>query len=189
MQREYYSLVAKKSFIISTLLVPVLMLALMFIPALLMEVNKSDALNVAVVDLSDKFGNALTDSEDYTFSIMKDAGTSDIKERYDKADGDIYAIVVIPKNVETTRQVNIYSESTVKHSLSSQVEDDLDKALSDAKIASYNIPELDKIVKDSQISVTVKSHTWNSDGDSVSSSSGLAMIIGLILSFLTYIYL
>lgn len=188
MQREYYALVAKKSFIISTLLVPILMLGLMFIPALLMQVNKSDALNVAVVDLSEKYGSALTDSEDYTFNILKDTSTADIKDRYDEADGDIYAIVVIPKNVETTHQVNIYSESTIKHSLSQQVEDDLDKALSDAKIASYNIPELDRIVKDSQISVSVKSHTWNSDGDSVSSSSGLAMIIGLILSFLTYIF-
>lgn len=188
MQREYYAMVAKKSFIISTLLVPFLMLGMIFIPALLMQINKSDSLNVAVVDMSGKFGDALTDSEDYTFNILKDTSTSDIKDRYDKADGDIYAIVVIPKNVETTHQVNIYSESTIKHSLSSQVQDDLDKALSDAKIASYNIPELDKIVQESQIEVNVKSHTWNSEGDSVSSSSGLAMGIGLALAFLTYIF-
>lgn len=186
-EREYKAIVAKKSFILVTLLAPVLMIGLMLVPALLMDMNSSDARLVSIVDMSGKYGKNFKDTDDYKFQVLENTAVDEIKQQYEKADGDIYAILVIPANVETTHQVNIYSDNPVKMSLNNEVEDVLEKSLSDAKISSYDIPGLADIIEKSKISVSVKSHTWDEEGESVSSST-LSMIIGMALAMLTYIF-
>lgn len=186
-EREYKAIVAKKSFIIVTLLAPVLMIGLMCIPALLMNLNSSDARQIAIVDMSGKYGKDFKNTDDYSFTILENVPTEKIKQEYENADGGIYAILVIPANVESTKQVNIYSDTPVKMSLNEEIEDVLSKSLSDAKISSYDIPGLSEIIEKSQISVSVKSHTWDDDGENVSSST-LSMIIGMGLAMLTYMF-
>ncbi len=186
-EREYKAIVAKKSFILVTLLAPILMIGLMLVPALLMDMNSSDARLVSIVDMSGKYGKDFKDTDDYKFQVIENTPIDKIKQQYEKADGDIYAILVIPANVETTHQVNIYSDNPVKMSLNNEVEDVLEKSLSDAKISSYDIPGLADIIEKSQISVSVKSHTWDEEGESVSSST-LSMIIGMALAMLTYVF-
>lgn len=186
-EREYKAIVAKKSFILVTLLAPVLMIGLMLVPALLMDMNSSDARLVSIVDMSGKYGKDFKDTDDYKFQVLENTPIDKIKQQYEKADGDIYAILVIPANVETTHQVNIYSDNPVKMSLNNEVEDVLEKSLSDAKISSYDIPGLADMIEKSKISVSVKSHTWDEEGESVSSST-LSMIIGMALAMLTYIF-
>lgn len=186
-EREYKAIVAKKSFIIVTLLAPILMIGLTLVPALLMDINSSDARLVSIVDMSGKYGKDFKDTDDYRFQVLENTPIDKIKQQYEDADGDIYAILVIPANIETTHQVNIYSDNPVKMSLNNEVEDVLEKSLSEAKISSYNIPELADIVEKSHITVSVKSHTWDEDGETVSSSA-LSMIIGMALAMLTYIF-
>ena len=187
LQREYYSIVAKKSFILTTLLSPIIMIALIAVPVLLMEFNRSDAQVVTVIDQSCRYADKFVDSDDFKYSVLPDMSSSDMKERFMEADGDIYAILVIPKDIDQSHTVNIYSEKPVKMSLSREISDILSRSLSEAKINSYDIPELKKIIAESDISVEVKSHTWDESGESLSSSE-LATVTGLFLAFLTYMF-
>ncbi len=187
LQREYYSIVAKKSFILTTLLSPIIMIALIAVPVLLMEFNRSDAQVVTVIDQSGRYADKFVDSDDFKYSVLPDMSSSDMKERFMEADGDIYAILVIPKDIDQSHTVNIYSEKPVKMSLSREISDILGRSLSEAKINSYDIPELKKIIAESDISVEVKSHTWDESGESLSSSE-LATVTGLFLAFLTYMF-
>ena len=187
LQREYYSIVAKKSFILTTLLSPIIMIALIAVPVLLMEFNHSDAQVVTVIDQSGRYADKFVDSDDFKYSVLPDMSSSDMKERFMEADGDIYAILVIPKDIDQSHTVNIYSEKPVKMSLSREISDILGRSLSEAKINSYDIPELKKIIAESNISVEVKSHTWDESGESLSSSE-LATVTGLFLAFLTYMF-
>lgn len=187
LQREYYSIVAKKSFILTTLLSPLIMIALIAVPILLMEFNTSDAQVVTVIDQSGKYADKFTDTEDFDYQTLPDMSVNNMKERYEEADGDIYAILVIPADVDESRVVNIYSEKPVKMSLSREISDVLGKSLSEAKINSYDIPELKEIISESNISVDVKSHTWDESGESLSSSE-LATFTGFFLAFLTYMF-
>lgn len=187
MQREYLSIVAKKSFIISTLLAPVIMLALVAIPALLMTVNNSDSRLISIIDETGQYSDIFKDNDDYRFRIETDMTPENMKDRYKKADGDIYAIVVIPSDVEESKTINVYSEKPVKITLSRELEEPLNKSLSDAKIASYNLPELKDMIAQSDVEVKIRSHTWDEEGEKVSSSE-IAMIVGLFLAFLTYMF-
>lgn len=187
MQREYLSIVAKKSFIISTLLAPVIMLALVAIPALLMTVNNSDSRLISIIDETGQYSDIFKDNDDYRFRIETDMTPENMKDRYKKADGDIYAIVVIPSDVEESKTINVYSEKPAKITLSRELEEPLNKSLSDAKIASYNLPELKDMIAQSDVEVKIRSHTWDEEGEKVSSSE-IAMIVGLFLAFLTYMF-
>ena len=51
-RREYLERVSKKSFIFTTILLPVLLLALAFIPAIVMEMQTPEVRTLAVVDES-----------------------------------------------------------------------------------------------------------------------------------------
>lgn len=187
LQREYYSIVAKKSFILTTLLSPFIMIALIGVPVMLMEFNTGDARTITVIDQSGKYADKFTDSEDFEYQILPDISTSDMKERYEESDGDIYAILVIPADVDDSHIVNIYSEKPVKMSLSREISDVLGKSLSETRINSFDIPGLKEIIAESNITVDVKSHTWDESGESVSSSE-LATMTGLFLAFLTYMF-
>ncbi len=187
LQREYYSIVAKKSFILTTLLSPLIMISLIAVPVLLMEFNKSDAQVITVIDQSGRYADKFIDTEDYDYQVLPDMTADNMKDRYEEADGDIYAILVIPSNVDETRVVNIYSEQPVKMSLSREISDILGKGLSETKINSFDIPELKDIIAQSNITVDVKSHTWDESGESLSSSE-LATMTGLFLAFLTYMF-
>lgn len=145
LQREYYSIVAKKSFILTTLLSPLIMISLIAVPVLLMEFNKSDAQVITVIDQSGRYADKFIDTEDYDYQVLPDMTADNMKDRYEEADGDIYAILVIPSNVDETRVVNIYSEQPVKMSLSREISDILGKSLSETKINSFDIPKIRKL--------------------------------------------
>lgn len=183
MQREYYAIVAKKSFIISTILVPLLVLLIGVVPVLLAQFNSSEAETVTIVDNSGKFAGAFEDSEDYRFVyIFTDevAPVSDLHERY----GDSYALITIPADVAETKKVNVYSDDAVRMSLMSSIEDVLGERLSREKILSYGIPVFEQMMKESDIEVDVDALTW----DNEVSSTMLASVVGIVLAFIIYIF-
>ena len=57
-QREFNERVRKKSFIITTLLMPVLMIGLMAAPALIMQFSRGDEKVIAVIDDSGRPRNS-----------------------------------------------------------------------------------------------------------------------------------
>ncbi len=184
MQREYYAIVAKKSFIISTILVPILVLLIGVVPVLLSQFNSSDtAETVTIVDNSGKFAQAFDDNDDYRFvyiSTDRVEPVAELRERY----GDSYALVAIPADVSDTRKVTVYSDDAVRMSLMSHIEDVLSERLSQEKIESYGIPEFEQMVKDSQIEVDVDALNW----DNELSSTMLASLVGIVLAFIIYIF-
>ena len=65
--REYLQRVRRKSFIITTLLVPILMIGLMVAPALVAMLSTPEAKTIAVIDDTGAIFNRLNDSNEITF--------------------------------------------------------------------------------------------------------------------------
>ena len=66
-QREFNERVRKKSFIISTILMPVMVIALMVAPALIMEFSKGEQKRIAVIDPSGLVAPQLASDEELRF--------------------------------------------------------------------------------------------------------------------------
>ena len=188
-KREYLSLVAKKSFLVMTILMPFLIILLGAIPALLATINStSEEKVVAIVDETGKYASTITSNESFTFKTYDQATNGNPRQIYDKEGDELYAIVVIPKDIEKNKQLLVYSESSVSLDLKSHIEDCMDETLTDAKIKSYGIDGLDKILKECNVKVDVRSIKWSDNGDEEISSTEISMIIGMALSMLSYFF-
>ena len=187
-QREYLETVAKKSFIVMTLLMPFLIVLLGGVPVLLEKLNKSDVKTVAVIDETNQLASAIKSDEAFHFELIEQATQGNPRQLYDNRGDELYAIVVIPRDIESTHQVLVYSESSVNSVLVSHLHTAMSRVLTDAKIASYGIDGLDKILKECNIDVDVRSIKWSDEGDEQTSSTELAMLIGIVLSLMSYMF-
>ena len=188
-KREYLSMVAKKSFILMTLLMPVLVVAIGCVPVLLSRYNGSDeAKRVAVVDETGIFGRSIEDSGEFEIALLDGMQATKAHEYYRDADGLLYAIVIIPGDVLESKSVTVYSEEAVSMSLINQIKAGLDKSLSEAKIDAYGVDGLADIIKECDVDVDVKSIKWGEDGNETISSTELSVIVGVILSFVIYMF-
>jgi len=187
--REYLSIVGRKSFIIMTLLIPMMMLLIAAIPAALAWLNdkSSDTRQVAVIDETGRYAGALHDTEQYQFVALRGDTATDARAFYDKAGGSLDAVVIIPRNVDSTAQVNIYSEATVSPSLINTVTQALTDTIEGARLAASGIPGLQQLVADARINLDVRNIKW-SDGGEQESSTGMAMALGFMLAFITYMF-
>lgn len=103
-QREYFSRVKKKSFIIMTLLGPLLM-AGVFAGAIFLSLSESGTQNVLVIDKSplNLTEGLFTEKEDFTFSYT----TEDITDE-EFVESDYTMMLYIPQNVVQTNKGVIY---------------------------------------------------------------------------------
>ena len=176
--REYMSIVGRKSFIILTILLPLLMIVLMASPYLLMTLNNSgdQTQQIAVIDETGKYASALPNDNMYNFVAVS-------------GDADDYLIrVVIPRDVETTGQVTIYSESTIPPMLAMTVKNALTDTIEQARLAASGIPNLQQIIDDAHVDVNVRNVIEKQDGNEQESSAEAAMMLGFILAMVIYFY-
>lgn len=189
-QREYTTLVARKSFIVITLLIPFLFVAIGAVPVLISEWNNSGSAEaVTVIDETGRLAGVIPDTESFRFIPLKgEAGSTDVKSFFDQAGNSMSALVVIPANVLDSAKVNIYSKSTVNMALVSHVTESLNDTLTAVKIASMGVPNLDKMVKEAQVDIHVNSVKLSDDGTESEASTTAAMVLGMVLAFITYMF-
>ncbi len=187
-QREYLEIVAKKSFLVMTLLTPLLIVLIGAVPALLGSINKSDTKTVAVVDETGKYASVIKNSEEFEFQIVDQATNGTPRDMLSKQGDELYAVVILPRDIEKRNHVLVYSNTSVNSTLMSHIERTMNKVLTDAKIESYGIEGLDKILKECNVNVDVRSITWGDDGNEQTSSTDIAMVIGILLSLMSYFF-
>lgn len=188
--REYKAMVMSRSFILTTLLMPLLIVVCGGVPALIGYLNDagSDTETVAVIDETGRYAQAIGDTDLYHFVAMRGDSASNAREFYKKSDGAISAVVIIPAGIDTTAEVAIYSESTINVALKEHVSDALSDSLTRARVASYGVPDLQQMIDNSTVDVDVKSVKWSDDGSESESSTEMAMILGMTLSLFTYMF-
>ena len=187
--REYMSIVGRKSFIIMTLGMPLLFLLIAAVPVGLAYLNDkgSDVQQIAVIDETGRYAAALHSDDMYSFVALKGDTVTNAREFYDKANGSIGAVVIIPRDVDSTGVVNIYSEGTITPSLVSNIRRTLNDTIENAHLAAMGIPNLQEMVEKAHVDLDVRSIKWSEAGEQESSTDA-AMGLGFLLSFITYMF-
>ena len=187
--REYMSIVGRKSFIFMTIGLPLLFILVAAVPAILAYFNDkgSDTQQIAVIDETGRYAAALHSDDMYNFVAVRGDTVTNAREFYDKAGGGLDAIVIIPRNVDSTGVVNIFSESTITPALASTVRSALTDTIENAHLADMGIPNLQEMIDKAHVDVDVRSIKWSEQGEQESSTDA-AMGLGLLLSFITYMF-
>lgn len=183
--REYRERVAKKSFLITTILMPILMLGLMVAPALIMSVGMGQSkTTVVVVDNSGVVAQKLQSDENTTF-IPTDA-TVDSAMRRSDAD----AILVIPRELLTSKKPTLkyYSNGPSSMIVESTIRSAVNDIVEERRLKDYAIENLREIMETVECDVdmsTVRLDRENTETASSELSSGL----GIMLTFVLYMFL
>ena len=187
--REYMSIVGRKSFIFMTLGMPLLFIIIMAVPIGLAYLNDkgSDTQQIAVIDETGRYAAALHSDDMYSFVAIKGDTVTDAREFYDKANGSLDAIVIIPRDVDSTGAVNIYSEGTITPALVSMVRNTLADTIETAHLTAMGIPNIQQMVEKAHVDVDVRSIKWSEAGEQESSTDA-AMGLGFMLSLITYMF-
>ncbi|HEV7379315.1 MAG TPA: ABC transporter permease, partial [Dyadobacter sp.] len=179
-RREYLVRVKKKSFLIMTILGP-LLFAAFYAAVIWIAIGSVELKTVQVVDESNMFTNQFKDSESLKFTYLSSPIDS-AKSEFQKSGAN--ALVYIPKDViKDPKSVRIYAAKNVSMELKSGIEDVIEKQIEEIKLSEAGITH--KILEDSRVNVKSETISLSAEGEKAS-SSGAATVIGGICAFLIY---
>ncbi len=184
-EREYMERVKKKSFIITTILMPLLMLALMALPAIIMSSVDSSTTTISVIDNSKVILPELKSSESTVFLPAVDATVDSTLTR----DG-IDAVLVIPANIVDNSRVGLkyYSNGPSSIGTESSITEQVNKIIESRRLHAYNITNIDDILD--KVKSDVSLTTVRADKDSEESdSSAFSYDVGIGMTFVLYMFL
>ena len=121
--REYLIRVKKKSFLLTTFLVPVLFAVMCILPSVIMLMAKDKGKEVAVVDQSGIVAPYLTDSKSITYSFYTIDEVAD-KQSFVNENG-VDALVLISPIDSLTKSVTVasYSDKPLSIDLTGEISD------------------------------------------------------------------
>jgi ABC-2 type transport system permease protein len=185
-RREYTERVHKKSFIISTILVPVFIVLMSVLPAAIMFFAGSERKTIAVIDDSGIILPQLKSSDEVNF-IDAWGSQEDML-----ANDSIYGVLIIDRNVVNRPSSSVKmltpnsSSMSVEASVTSQMEDIIEAE----KLKNYDIENLDKILDSVKTTVVMQTVRTNDAGEEESTqSASTSAVIGTVLNFLLYMFL
>ncbi len=184
--REYMTRVSKKSFIIMTILAPILMAALIIVPTVLMATQEMDYKKIAVIeDNSDLFRGALKNSGTLEFVYMENVNVNDLKKTFEQA--GYYGILYISSELVTTpNAVQLISKKQPPIADLQYIENLLEKEIEKQKLMAYNIENLDEIMRNVESNVSIQTQKIDDAGQVKETSTGIAMALAYIGGFLMY---
>lgn len=184
-RREFNERVKKKSFIITTVLMPVFMVAI-FATVFYMMSRTSDKLReITVIDNSGLVGQNLQDEGVLRFQL-----TDETLEQVREGAGDnLFGILVIGADVVSNpRNIQFYTYEASTMAIESAISSQIKKIIEDEKLKAYDIDDLAQIMQDIETKVTIQTKEITSSGEARDSSSTLSMIIAYAFGFLIYMF-
>ncbi len=186
--REFMERARKKSFILTTLLMPLLMIGLMVAPSLVMLYGTSDQKEVVVVDRSGAIAQNLVSTSEVRFVDRSDMSKRDACRRYNE-DSGTFGILYIGSEIEHRDSVQLITNESSSLMIEETIATQLNAILEREKLRAYNIENLDQIL--ASVATNIELATYENDGTGEeasmeSTSTGISYFLGLILGMLLY---
>ena len=187
--REYLTRVKKKSFLLTTFLVPVLFAALCILPSVIMFMAKDEGKKVAVVDQSGLVMPYLEDSEAVDYTDYSDRKPEEMKDGFADIGLDVLIVVSPLDSAARTVTVASYSNKPLSVELKEKISSKASEAVEDYRISLYEMGDLKQIMNDIQADVAVSTYTLDESGEEKITSSEVYMVISMVLSMIIYMFI
>ena len=185
--REYLERVKRKSFIISTLLVPVFMVALMVAPAALMLLSEPETKAVSVIDQTGKIAQRLHGNGEVTFATSG-AQLDSLRQNH-----DVDVIIVAEADAIDRPQtaITVYSRGSLGIATDSYITSQLNRAIEDVRLDAYNMGNIRQILREVEVDCSYPAIRLDREDESASSSAvsyGIAMFLDMLIYMFILIY-
>ena len=190
LKREYLTRVKKKSFIIMTLLVPIMMATFTILPAYLATMDDKEERTIAVFDPTGLVLNRMEGNEFTRFHYIPEPEFRVVSKNF-KSD-KYYAVLYIPENILTTSRAEMISDKQITFDVKNMITSHIEKIIEGEKrkqvIDEIGVPDLEKKLAATKTYITVETVKVGEEGKAVKSSTEIAMAIGYVSGFLIYMF-
>jgi ABC-2 type transport system permease protein len=193
-QREYLTRVRKRSFIIMTILGPLLMAGVAIVPVWLASANES-VRSIVVLDETGMMDYQLQSNPTIQFSYSH-VSLDEAKRNLEKSDN--YALVYIPKAqddnlIVTQRSIKLYSTNQVSLNVKIYIENQLEKQLERAMLKANGVDKdlvssIEKTVKVSIQNVDLNHKDAKDKSNDVEVSTALGAFAGILIYFFIFLF-
>lgn len=197
-RREFLTRVRKKTFLIMTLIGPLLMGALFIAPILIAQ-QTNEVAKIRVLDETGLFHNSLQSTPEIEYEFVRPIDSEDPDERLaylneskaDLSEQSLYGLLYIPCGHHCDlnyieKSIQIFTENTVSLSVKSKLQRTLEKELERLKLTRSGV-DLEEI-ESAKTSVTISTIALTGD-EEVEQSSELSTLVGLLSAFLIYLFI
>jgi len=193
-QREYLTRVRKRSFIIMTILGPLLMAGVAIVPVWLASANES-VRSIVVLDETGMMDYQLQSNPTIQFSYSH-VSLDEAKRNLEKSGN--YALVYIPKAqddnlIVTQRSIKLYSPNQVSLNVKIYIENQLEKQLERAMLKANGVDKdlvssIEKTVKVSIQNVDLNHKDAKDKSNDVEVSTALGAFAGILIYFFIFLF-
>tara|TARA_B110000305_G_scaffold121861_1_gene136561 strand:+ start:350 stop:1615 length:1266 start_codon:yes stop_codon:yes gene_type:complete len=177
--REYLVRVKKKSFIVMTILGPILMAALLVTPTILSMQDQQNRL-VALSEKNIEFLEPLNKIENTKFTIIPDEELELLKKDFSQT--EYYAVLDKDKD-----QFYLLSDQQISLSVKRSIADKIEKIIERNKLKLAGIDL--KVLESSVTEINIQTKIITLDGENINSSTEGSMGIGFITGILIYMFI
>ena len=177
--REYLVRVKKKSFIVMTILGPILMAALLVTPTILSMQDQQNRL-VALSEKNIEFLEPLNKIENTKFTIITDEELELLKKDFSQT--EYYAVLDKDKD-----QFYLLSDQQISLSVKRSIADKIEKIIERNKLKLAGIDL--KVLESSLTEINIQTKIITLDGENINSSTEGSMGIGFITGILIYMFI
>ena len=175
-KREYLVRVRKKSFIIMTILGPILMAALLIVPTYLATQTQENR----IIALNEDANYILEDSEFIHFTTIPTSEAELLKT--DFSESPFYALLYIDGENFT-----LYSNQQISLSVSKSIERQLEQLIEHEKLKLLGIDL--QILEDASTEINITTKIISEDGNTSNSQAEASMGIGFLSGILIYMFI
>jgi ABC-2 type transport system permease protein len=157
-KREYLTKVKNKSFIVMTILSPLIMVGLIALVAYLSQLNNNKERTIAILDESGLVGDLFQDKDNITYNYLEDVTLDDAKRQVEKNKN--YGLLYInnfDSIDEVANSIKFYSKDTPSLTLITGIENQLEKKLTTLKRVKLGV-DIDKLKQsETRVNITQES--------------------------------
>ena len=184
-EREFMSRVRKKSFIILTLLTPILFAALMVGPSLLATMESTELTKIAVIDKSNQFEGKIKETQYIKLNFLQNETVENFKKNFENS--GYYALLLINKGALTNPDsIILYSNKQPSIDVVSHISNSIEKEIESQKLKAFKIDNIDEILKTIKTNIDVRTIKWTKEGEEKESNTLVTAGIGYVMSFMMY---
>ena len=186
-QREYLTRVRKRSFLLTTILVPLVILGFYAAIIAVAMSDTSDQESIAVIDEASLFdeGFEFDKKESITYDLIKKETAQSFKKKYH--DKGYSALLYIPPiNINEPKNIQLHSKSAVSLNVKNKIENEVDRAIERKRLLNENIdPQKYKSINSN---VAIENTLDSGDGEK-KSVEGIAYAVAFAAGILIYMIL
>jgi ABC-2 type transport system permease protein len=186
--REFKERVYKKSFIITTLLMPLLLALVSVAPTLIMLFAKGDTKQISVIDNSGIVASRLESNEEVNFVILENGDLQqELKSSLEKEE---FGVLYIGQDiVENPNNIQLYTNASSSMLLEDNIADQVEQIIKNERLKQYNLENLQQILDKVEVDITLSTFRNGEDEQSSASSSFASSMLGFVLGFVLYFFL